>query len=355
MGRPSGELTKAKSDRGVEHGGGKPLGFGKAVLLVVLTACLLELLGMVLSNRQVFSPYAFRILMLMGINTILAVSLNLVNGFAGQFSIGHAGFMAVGAYTSAALTYYCSAGQVDDQLGKWLWMLAAIGTGGFAGALAGLLVGMPSLRLRGDYLAIVTLGFGEIIRILILNIDAVGGPRGFSGIPSLTSFFWVWGLAAVTIAISRNLATSTHGRALMAVREDETAAQSLGINTVRYKVAAFVLSSSLAGAAGALYAHYDTYLNPSSFGFLRSIEVIIMVILGGMGSTTGAVTGAVIVTLLPEVLRAAAQVRMVIYSLLLVVLMLLRPQGIMGGRELGWEQVSRLLRRPRGLPNEHRA
>jgi len=340
------QLATETADLKPSRSSGGTRTFLKTVLLIVAIALALACLDPLLSNRELFSPYAFRILMLIGINITLAVSLNLVNGLAGQFSIGHAGFMAVGAYTSAALTYYVM-GYPHGGILSTLWILAAMIVGGVAGGIAGFLVGIPSLRLRGDYLAIVTLGFGEIIRIIILNVDAVGGPRGFSGIPYLTSFFWVWSTALGTIALSRNLVTSTHGRALMAIREDEVAAQAFGINTVRYKVAAFVLSSSLAAVAGALYAHYDTYLNPSSFGFIRSFEIIIMVILGGMGSTSGAVAGAVIVTLLPELLRAAAAVRMLLYSALLIALMLLRPQGIMGHRELSWKQIQSLFLRQR--------
>jgi branched-chain amino acid transport system permease protein len=324
------------------------IGTGAALLLVAVLAGLLAILGSVLGNPELFDAYAFRILMVMGINVTLAVSLNLVNGLAGQFSIGHAGFMSVGAYTSAALTYYVMR-QAQGGAADIAWMVAALAVGGLAGAIAGLVVGLPSLRLRGDYLAIVTLGFGEIIRILILNIDAVGGPRGLSGIPRLTSFFWVWAVALGTVALSRNLATSTHGRALMAIREDELAAECLGVNTVRYKVAAFVLSSALAGVAGALYAHYDAYLNPASFSFLRSFEIIIMVILGGMGSTSGAVVGAVIITLLPELLRSAAQERMVVYAVLLILLMLLRPQGLMGSREVTLRGLRALWPRRKGV------
>ncbi|HEY3280891.1 MAG TPA: branched-chain amino acid ABC transporter permease [Armatimonadota bacterium] len=316
----------------------------------------------VISDRDRFSPYLLQIVMLSGINIVLSVSLNVVNGFAGQFSLGHAGFMAVGAYTSAYFTMsvmhtplrLMSAGE------QAAWMVGALILSGLAAGFCGWLVGMPSLRLRGDYLAIVTLGFGEIIRILIRNIDQIGGPRGLSGISPLTSFFWVGAVAALTIALSRNLLDSTHGKALLAVREDEVAAESLGVDTTGYKVTAFVLSSALAGMAGCLFAHYLVYIHPDSFWFVRSIEIIVMVIVGGLGSTTGAVLGAVIITLLPEVLRNAdvlladahiplpfllKDYRMVIYSLLLILLMLVRPKGIMGGAELSWKSLRRLFRR----------
>ncbi len=220
-----------------------------------------------------------------------------------------------------------------------MFLMAAVVVGTLFAAAAGLLVGLPSLRLRGDYLAIATLGFGEMIRVIIQNVEAVGGPRGFSGIPVYSSFFWVALSAAGTVWIARNLARSRQGRALLAIREDEVAASVLGINVTRHKVAAFVLSSALAGCAGALYAHYEGYLEPRSFDFIRSIEIIIMVVIGGMGSTTGAVIAAVLLTLVPELLRGLAEFRMVIYSALLVVFMLVRPQGLFGTWEFSWDAL----------------
>jgi branched-chain amino acid transport system permease protein len=290
------------------------------------------------------NSYYVRIIMLCGINIMLAVSLNLVNGFTGQFSIGHAGFMAVGAYTSAVLTMRVFPGWIaamsgfPDFVSHGIVLLVATLLGGGAAALAGLAVGLPSLRLRGDYLAIVTLGFGEIIRVIILNVDAIGGARGLSGVPVYTSFFWL-ALGVVTVvAVSYNLLGSTHGRAMLAIREDEIAAEALGVPTTRYKVAAFVVSAFFAGVAGALYAHYDSYLNPSSFTFLRSIEVIAMIVLGGLGSISGAILAAIVLTVLPEALRSVREYRMVIYAVLLIVLMITRPSGIMGTREvsLAW-------------------
>jgi branched-chain amino acid transport system permease protein len=286
------------------------------------------------------NSYYVRIIMLCGINIMLAVSLNLVNGFTGQFSIGHAGFMAVGAYTSAVLTMRVFPGWIaamsgfPDFVSHGIVLLVATLLGGGAAALAGLAVGLPSLRLRGDYLAIVTLGFGEIIRVIILNVDAIGGARGLSGVPVYTSFFWL-ALGVVTVvAVSYNLLGSTHGRAMLAIREDEIAAEALGVPTTKYKVTAFVVSAFFAGVAGALYAHYDSYLNPSSFTFLRSIEVIAMIVLGGLGSISGAILAAIVLTVLPEALRSVREYRMVIYAVLLIVLMITRPSGIMGTREL---------------------
>jgi branched-chain amino acid transport system permease protein len=286
------------------------------------------------------NSYYVRIIMLCGINIMLAVSLNLVNGFTGQFSIGHAGFMAVGAYTSAVLTMRVFPGWIaamsgfPDFVSHGIVLLVATLLGGGAAALAGLAVGLPSLRLRGDYLAIVTLGFGEIIRVIILNVDAIGGARGLSGVPVYTSFFWL-ALGVVTVvAVSYNLLGSTHGRAMLAIREDEIAAEALGVPTTKYKVTAFVVSAFFAGVAGALYAHYDSYLNPSSFTFLRSIEVIAMIVLGGLGSISGAILAAIVLTVLPEALRSVREYRMVIYAVLLIVLMITRPSGIMGTREI---------------------
>jgi branched-chain amino acid transport system permease protein len=288
------------------------------------------------------NEYFLRIVILCGINIILAVSLNLVNGLTGQFSIGHAGFMAIGAYTSAVLTMrvlppmhhaLVSIG-APVAVANGAALLIAIVAGGLLAALAGWAVGLPSLRLRGDYLAIVTLGFGEIIRVLILNIDAVGASRGLSGVPRYTTVFWVGLWVWIVIGASYSLLRSTHGRAMLAIREDEVAAEALGVDTTRYKVLAFVLSAFFAGVAGGLFGHYLEYLNPSSFTFIKSIEIITMVVLGGLGSVSGAVMAAIFLTVLPEALRPVKDYRMVIYATLLIVLMITRPQGILGTREL---------------------
>jgi len=292
--------------------------------------------------KLVTNTYYLRILMLCGINVILAVSLNLVNGLTGQFSIGHAGFMAVGGYASAIVTMRVlppvaaalAASGMPEPLAEGIVLLLALLAGGALAAVAGWAVGLPSLRLRGDYLAIVTLGFGEIIRVAITNIDAVGGARGLSGVPRYTTFFWVALWVVIVVTLSYNLLKSSHGRAMLAVREDEVAAEALGIDTTRTKVIAFVLSAFFAGVAGGLFAHFDAYLNPSSFTFLRSIEIVTMVVLGGMGSVSGAILAAIFLTGLPELLRPVKEYRLVIYSLLLIVLMITRPQGLLGTREL---------------------
>jgi branched-chain amino acid transport system permease protein len=298
--------------------------------------------------------YYNRILVIMGINITLAVSLNIINGHAGQFSLGHAGFMAVGAYFSAYLTFYHFAPRLDkmpEGTQQWLmqnvYLVVAVLAGGLLAALAGYVVGLPSLRLRGDYLAIVTLGFGEIIRVLILNIDKIGAARGFSGIPHWGNFFWVYLVCGLTIIISWRLVQSSVGRAFLAVREDQIAAEAMGVDTTRYKVKAFVIGSFLAGVAGGLYAHYTMYLNPQTFMFVKSFEVVAMVVLGGLGSISGSVLAAIILTFLPEGLRPVKDYmpggrdpRMVIYSIMLIVLMLTRPQGLLGRREL-WQVLRR--------------
>ncbi|HUP44350.1 MAG TPA: branched-chain amino acid ABC transporter permease [Thermoanaerobaculia bacterium] len=310
--------------------------------------------------------YYNRIVVMMGINITLAVSLNIINGHAGQFSLGHAGFMAVGAYFAAWLTFHhlgpYVAGLPRGSAVQWvmqnLLLVVAVVLGGMVAAAAGYIVGLPSLRLRGDYLAIVTLGFGEIIRVVILNIDAVGAARGLSGIPPWSNFFWVWFFAGVTILISYRLVRSAVGRAFMAVREDQIAAEAMGVDATKYKVKAFMIGSFLAGAAGGLFAHYTpAYLNPAMFTFIKSFEVVAMVVLGGLGSISGSVVAAIILTFLPEGLRnvkdffpGARDPRMVIYALMLIILMLTRPQGLFGRREL-WDVLAR---RKDTIPKETR-
>jgi branched-chain amino acid transport system permease protein len=316
----------------------------KALVRAVVVIGVLFLLNPLLAGTLVpglsLSPYFVQILCLAGINIILAVSLNLINGFTGQFSIGHAGFMAIGAYVSAYLSItigdrirsvfsFAPASVQNSAL-----LLVVLGAGALAAAIAGFIVGVPSLRLRGDYLAIVTLGFGEIIRVFIVNIDAVGGARGLGGMPRLANFFWIYLFAAATVAAVTRIVNSSFGRTLIAIREDEIAAEAMGVNTTRHKVLSFVVSSAMAGVAGGLFAHYLMYLHPNSFTFIKSFEIIIMIVIGGLGSITGSVLGAVLYIVLTEGLREFAQYRMVLFSLLLVVIMIVRPGGILGHREL---------------------
>jgi branched-chain amino acid transport system permease protein len=265
-----------------------------------------------------------------GINIILAVSLNLINGYTGQFSLGHAGFMAVGAYTAAVITNQF--GELNFFAANGIFLIALF-AGGIAAAVAGLIVGIPTLRLRGDYLAIVTLGFGEIIRVIFQNMQSVGGARGLSVMHGWTDFFWAFGFAAVTVYVVTALVHSTYGRGFIAVRDDEIAASSAGINATKYKVTAFVVGAFFAGIAGGLYAHSKQFLTPGGFGFMQSISIVVMVILGGMGNTIGVIIAAILLTLLPEFLRPVAEYRMIIYSLLLIILMLTRPQGLFSLRK----------------------
>lgn len=277
----------------------------------------------------------------MCINIILAVSLNLINGFTGQLSLGHAGFMAVGAYVSAVLT-------MNMGMPFLVSCLAAC----LAAGLAGFLIGVPTLRLKGDYLAIATLGFGEIIRVVLQNIEYVGGPAGILGIPKLTTWPWLFGATLVTILVVVNLVNSSYGRAIVSVREDEIASELMGINTTRYKVLAFVVGALFAGLAGALYAHYFYVIKPETFNFLKSFDILVMVVLGGLGSTTGAVIAAIFITVLTAVLQSFPAVRMMLYALILIIVMIYRPQGLMGNRELGRKTLGRLWGEKRG-PAEH--
>ena len=254
-----------------------------------------------------------------GINIILAASLNLINGYTGQFSLGHAGFMAVGAYVGVVLT-------TNFQMAFPVAILAGGVTAGFLGAL----IGLPTLRLRGDYLAIATLGLGEIVRIVIINVPYVGGAAGFKGIPHHTDFTWVFCLMLVTLFIIKNFVNSRHGRACLAIRENEIAAESMGVNTTRYKVLAFSIGAFFAGVAGVLFGHNMYILSPASFTFMQSFNILIMVVMGGLGSMTGSIAGALVVTFLSAALASFPNARMIIYALALILLMFYRPQGLFG-------------------------
>lgn len=310
----------------------------KTLLLAAIAFCFVVSLF-----EKHFNSYWLFISYDIGVNIILAASLNLINGYTGQFSLGHAGFMAVGAYTAGVITNQFTGS--NPALGGAVF-LGALCAGGLLAAVAGLLVGIPTLRLRGDYLAIVTLGFGEIIRVILQNMDSVGGARGYSVIHGWTNFFWTFGIASVTVYVILALVHSTYGRGFIAVQDDEIAAAAVGINPTKYKVTAFVIGAFFAGIAGGLYAHSKQYVTPDGFGFMKSIEIVVMVILGGMGNMPGVILAAILLTLLPEGLRSLGEIqhvpglstdfplgwisntRMIIYSLLLVVIMLTRPQGL---------------------------
>ena len=254
-----------------------------------------------------------------GLNIILAASLNLINGYTGQFSLGHAGFMAVGAYVGVVLT-------TNFEVPFPLAILA----GGLSAGLLGTLIGLPTLRLRGDYLAIATLGLGEIVRIVIINVPYVGGAAGFKGIPHHTDFTWVFCLMLVTLFIIKNFVNSRHGRACLAIRENEIAAESMGVNTTVYKVLAFTIGAFFAGVAGVLFGHNMYILSPASFTFMQSFNILIMVVMGGLGSMTGSIAGALVVTFLSAALASFPNARMIIYALALILLMFYRPQGLFG-------------------------
>ncbi len=307
----------------------------KTMLLVALAVCF----GISWFSDYI-NPYYLDIIIGIGINVTLAVSLNLINGYTGQFSLGHAGFMAVGAYTAAVVSMpkfwgsaILSALGGSNPLTTAVLFFIALLAGGLLAAVAGLAVGVPSLRLKGDYLAIVTLGFGEIIRVIFRNMESVGGALGLTGIPPYTNFFWVFSVASVTIYVVVCMVNSTYGRGFIAVHDDEVAADAMGLNSTKYKIIAFVVGAFFAGMAGGIYGHFKLSIDPKGFDFIKSIEIVVMVILGGMGNTVGVIIAAVLLTVLPEVLRPVAQYRMIIYSLLLIVLMLTRPQGLFTPRK----------------------
>jgi branched-chain amino acid transport system permease protein len=305
-----------------------------------------------------------KIVMDAGIAMILAVSLNIVNGMTGQFSLGHAAFMALGGYTTGLVTYYGSlllwnTTARDSTFlgaGDWLFVAGCL-IGGIVGMAAGYIVGLPSLRLRGDYLAIVTLGFGEILRVLLQQTNPiidnandlrsanvsqlipppVGGAVGFNGLPSYTNVFWAYAFVTITLVVAFRLKQSSLGRAMISVREDEFAAQAIGVNVARVKVLAFMMAAFFAGAAGGLFAHESgNIVRPQDAGFQRSLDYVLMTVLGGRGSVSGVALAAILLTVLPEPLRQFDQYRLIVYALLLIGMMLLRPQGLFGIYEI-WD------------------
>lgn len=292
-------------------------GFWLSIVLAIIFSVVIQFLitGGTLNSFYVNTLFSI------GINIILAVSLHLIIGITGQFSIGHAGFLAVGAYASAIITMKLA-----------LPFPLALLVGGIAAAFAGLVIGIPTLRLRGDYLAIATLGFGEIMKIVFLNIDYVGGASGMT-VSHLTTWPWLMACVLITIVVIINFTNSTHGRACLSIRENEIAADAMGINTTYYKVMAFVIGAFFAGVAGALHAHNFYIIQPANFGFLKSFDILILVVLGGLGSMSGSVIAAILLTIISTFLSNYPEVRMLIYSLVLIVMMLFRPQGLMGTKE----------------------
>lgn len=286
--------------------------------LAVVVYAVVQLL--IVTNMM--NDYYHNALIVISINIILAVSLHLVIGITGQFSLGHAGFLAIGAYVSAIATM---------RLG--LPFPVAIIMAMVAATIAGLIVGIPSLRLRGDYLAIATLGFAEIIRIMFLNIDYVGGAAGIQ-VSHLTTWTYAFVCMFITIVVIVNFTNSRHGRACISIREDEVASDAMGINTTYYKVLAFAIGSFFAGGAGALYAHNFYIIQPVNFGFMKSIEILIFVVLGGLGSLSGAVIATILLTVVSFFLQSYSEMRMILYSVILILVMLYRPKGLMGTMEI---------------------
>jgi branched-chain amino acid transport system permease protein len=313
----------------------------------------------VLSMLGIFNGYMMIIINKSLIYVILAVSLNLINGITGQFSLGHMGFAAVGAYVSGTITTLIFKLRAPrefglDALPPELVFFCAIVVGGLVAAFIGVLIGFPSLRLKGDYLAIVTLGFGEIIKSVINGIDYVGGPRGLLGIAPFSNFTVIFIFAFLTIVIIRNVIESSHGRAMLAIRENELAADLAGVDSTRYKVTGFAMGAFFAGIAGGLLAHLIQMAHPTQYGFLASAMVLILVYAGGMGSLTGSIIAAFLLTFLTEALRLGVdwvhditklpigtEWTMVIYALLLILIMLFKPDGLMGMREAKILQLGR--------------
>ena len=321
---------------------------------LLLTVLLWAALFSQIENGNI-SRYWSGILVTVGINIILAVSLNMATGYLGQLPLGHAGFMAVGAYTGGIFmkaTPLADLLKAGDTMGCLPYILVALLISGLMAGLFGLIIGIPALRLKGDYLAIITLGFGEIIRVVLTNIDSVlgfkftYGAAGLKQIPKISSFTLVFICVALTCLIIHMVMKSRHGRAILSIRENEIAAESVGINTTYYKVMAFVMSAFFAGIAGCLYAGYLGSLFPSTFKFMKSIEILVMVVLGGMGSMLGSVLSATVLTVISESLRSVGDLRMVFYSLALVLMMIFRPKGLLGSYDFS---MSRILEKALGF------
>lgn len=295
--------------------------WAKKAVSIILTYGIIQLL----ISANIISDYLQTTLVTICINIILAVSLNLITGFTGQFSLGHAGFMSIGAYVCALITM-----NMPTTAGFIIGVLAAA----TAAAVIGCIVGLPTLRLQGDYLAIATLGMSEIIRIVFLNLGITNGAAGLNGIPQFVNWPWLFLLMVGTVLIITNFLRSSHGRACISIREDEIAAEAMGINTTKYKVIAFMIGASCAGIAGAIYSSYFYFIKPDLFGFMKSIDILVIVVFGGLGSISGSILAAIVLALISTFLQSFPEVRMVLYSLLLIIIMVFRPQGLMGSKEI---------------------
>lgn len=297
----------------------------KNIFTCILLIIVYGIVQMLISSGIIDSFYEITLTTIF-INIILAVSLNLVTGFTGQFSLGHAGFMSIGAYVCTIILM-----QNKTMTGFLLGIFA----GAVVACLVGIIIGIPTLKLKGDYLAIATLGMAEIIRVIFLNMDKVtNGAAGINNIPRFTNWLWLFVFTCATIIFINNFIKSSPGRACISIREDEIAAESMGINTTKYKVMAFAIGAFFAAIAGGLHASYFYIIKPTMFGFQKSIDILVIVVLGGMGSMTGSVIAAVILAILTTALQSFAEIRMIIYAALLVLIMLFRPQGLMGSKEI---------------------
>lgn len=312
----------------------------RSVYPAVLVVALYGLIQL-LRALDVVNNYHVQIMMFAGINVIMTVSLNLVNGFTGQFCIGHAGFMSLGAYGAAVITTMLFGGAGIAKAAQVPVFLLGLLVGGIVAALIGLLIGLPTLKLKGDYLAIVTLAFGEIVRACLRLVQPIGAARGMIGIPNYANLAWIFLFVALTLYLVRNLIYSRFGRAFIAIRDNEIAADSMGINTTRYKIISFCIAAFIAGVAGGLYAHVVSFIQPDSFSFSKSSDYLVYLYAGGSGSLTGSIVGAVLLTALPELLRFMANWRLVLYAVLLVLVMLYRSNGLCGGRELPFLRIRR--------------
>ncbi|OUO31923.1 branched-chain amino acid ABC transporter permease [Olsenella sp. An293] len=318
-----------------------------AVVVLVLLV-----LGELMIDGGAINRYQSTVLEQVGIYIILAVSLNIATGYLGQLPLGHAGFMSMGAYGCSIFIIRMSealgVGARDFVTGTPMALVLVLGglvVGGVCAAVAGIVIGIPALRLKGDYLAIITLAFAEIIRVVMLNIDDVvgfdltGGAAGLTGIPGYSSFLLVFGCVAVVCFLTHTMMKSRHGRAILAIRDNEIAAEASGVNTTYYKTLAFVVSAFFAGVAGGLYAGCVGVLQPAVFGFMKSIEILVMVVLGGMGSMLGSALSATVLTILPEALRAFSEYRMIAYAIVLILVMIFRPQGLLGSYDFSLSRI----------------
>lgn len=307
----------------------KKINYISTLVLIIL------LFGVVqfLLTNGIINRYQSSILNFICINIVLATSLNVTVGVLGQINLGHAGFMSIGAYTAALFTKSMI---IPGIPGYFVGLIL----GGVTAGFIGFLVGIPALRLKGDYLAIITLAFGEIIRVLIEFFDFTGGAQGLKSIPWVQDFPIIYFVTVVSVVLMYSLMTSRHGRAVLAIREDEIASEASGINTTYYKTFAFVVSAIFAGIAGGMYAHNVGILVPKQFDYNYSINILVMVVLGGMGSFTGSIISAIVLTILPELLRSFADYRMILYSLALILIMLFRPTGLLGRKEFNFSSIT---------------